>query len=151
MQFVRQLYIFFKIFDISPFNQFTIFSVSFCEVDSAKLHLHHSAPCDSVWVRLRCALVSLCFIASPEQEAKARLEGAAQVCPGTMDYQQKLAEKLVILNERGTGVLIRMNYIKKVRASSKSHGSPQKRETRKKGTLFFCHDTLTLTNNVSLK
>lgn len=33
---------------------------------------------------------------------------------GVMDYQQKLAEKLVILNERGNGVLIRMNYIKKV-------------------------------------
>lgn len=34
-----------------------------------------------------------------------------------MDYQQKLAEKLVILNERGNGVLVRMNYIKKVRES----------------------------------
>ncbi|KAJ3601785.1 hypothetical protein NHX12_029549 [Muraenolepis orangiensis] len=31
-----------------------------------------------------------------------------------MAYQQKLAEKLTILNERGTGVLIRMNYIKKI-------------------------------------
>ncbi|XP_038149173.1 nck-associated protein 1-like [Cyprinodon tularosa] len=31
-----------------------------------------------------------------------------------MDYQQKLAEKLTILNERGNGVLIRMNYIKKI-------------------------------------
>ncbi|XP_043979004.1 nck-associated protein 1-like [Gambusia affinis] len=31
-----------------------------------------------------------------------------------MDYQQKLAEKLTILNERGSGVLIRMNYIKKL-------------------------------------
>ncbi|XP_072308153.1 nck-associated protein 1-like [Eucyclogobius newberryi] len=30
-----------------------------------------------------------------------------------MDYQQKLAEKLTLLNERGSGVLIRMNYIKK--------------------------------------
>uniref|UniRef100_A0A3Q2UIP2 NCK associated protein 1 like n=1 Tax=Fundulus heteroclitus TaxID=8078 RepID=A0A3Q2UIP2_FUNHE len=30
-----------------------------------------------------------------------------------MDYQQKLAEKLTILNERGNGVLIRLNYIKK--------------------------------------
>uniref|UniRef100_A0A8C2X1X5 NCK associated protein 1 like n=1 Tax=Cyclopterus lumpus TaxID=8103 RepID=A0A8C2X1X5_CYCLU len=30
-----------------------------------------------------------------------------------MDYQQKLAEKLTILNDRGNGVLIRMNYIKK--------------------------------------
>ncbi|KAF7664571.1 hypothetical protein LDENG_00169380 [Lucifuga dentata] len=30
-----------------------------------------------------------------------------------MDYQQKLAEKFTILNERGSGVLIRMNYIKK--------------------------------------
>lgn len=35
--------------------------------------------------------------------------------PRAMDYQQKLAEKLTILNERGNGVLIRMNYIKKVR------------------------------------
>ena len=31
-----------------------------------------------------------------------------------MAYQQKLAEKLTILNERGNGVLIRVNYIKKV-------------------------------------
>uniref|UniRef100_A0A8C7H424 NCK associated protein 1 like n=1 Tax=Oncorhynchus kisutch TaxID=8019 RepID=A0A8C7H424_ONCKI len=30
-----------------------------------------------------------------------------------MAYQQKLAEKLTILNDRGTGVLLRMNYIKK--------------------------------------
>uniref|UniRef100_A0A1A8TXD5 NCK-associated protein 1-like n=1 Tax=Nothobranchius furzeri TaxID=105023 RepID=A0A1A8TXD5_NOTFU len=36
-----------------------------------------------------------------------------------MDYQQKLAEKLTILNERGNGVLIRMNYIKKICADSK--------------------------------
>lgn len=36
-----------------------------------------------------------------------------------MDYQQKLAEKLVILNERGNGVLIRMNYIKKTCADPK--------------------------------
>uniref|UniRef100_A0A7N6AI06 NCK associated protein 1 like n=1 Tax=Anabas testudineus TaxID=64144 RepID=A0A7N6AI06_ANATE len=36
-----------------------------------------------------------------------------------MDYQQKLAEKLTILNERGTGVLIRMNYIKKTCADPK--------------------------------
>lgn len=32
-----------------------------------------------------------------------------------MAYQQKLAEKLIILNDRGRGVLLRMNYIKKVR------------------------------------
>ncbi|MGH0167499.1 UNVERIFIED_CONTAM: hypothetical protein FKN15_062155 [Acipenser sinensis] len=31
----------------------------------------------------------------------------------TMAYQHKLAEKLTILNERGRGVLIRINYIKK--------------------------------------
>ncbi|CAB1353250.1 unnamed protein product [Coregonus sp. 'balchen'] len=30
-----------------------------------------------------------------------------------MAYQQKLAEKLTILNDRGRGVLLRMNYIKK--------------------------------------
>ncbi|XP_022064354.1 nck-associated protein 1-like [Acanthochromis polyacanthus] len=36
-----------------------------------------------------------------------------------MDYQQKLAEKLTILNERGNGVLIRMNYIKKLCADPK--------------------------------
>ncbi|KAK1900779.1 Nck-associated protein 1-like [Dissostichus eleginoides] len=36
-----------------------------------------------------------------------------------MDYQQKLAEKLTILNERGSGVLIRMNYIKKTCADPK--------------------------------
>ncbi|XP_029287413.1 LOW QUALITY PROTEIN: nck-associated protein 1-like [Cottoperca gobio] len=37
-----------------------------------------------------------------------------------MDYQQKLAEKLTILNERGNGVLIRMNYIKKTCADAKT-------------------------------
>ncbi|XP_060925622.1 nck-associated protein 1-like [Limanda limanda] len=31
-----------------------------------------------------------------------------------MAYEQKLAEKLTILNDRGNGVLIRMNYIKKI-------------------------------------
>ncbi|KAM9814098.1 nck-associated protein 1-like [Neosynchiropus ocellatus] len=36
-----------------------------------------------------------------------------------MSYQQKLAEKLTILNERGNGVLIRMNYIKKTCADAK--------------------------------
>ncbi|XP_028262239.1 nck-associated protein 1-like [Parambassis ranga] len=36
-----------------------------------------------------------------------------------MDYQQKLAEKLTILNERGNGVLIRMNHIKKTCADPK--------------------------------
>ncbi|XP_054641138.1 nck-associated protein 1-like isoform X2 [Dunckerocampus dactyliophorus] len=36
-----------------------------------------------------------------------------------MDYHQKLAEKLTILNERGNGVLIRMNYIKKLCADVK--------------------------------
>ncbi|KAM6928315.1 nck-associated protein 1-like [Xenentodon cancila] len=36
-----------------------------------------------------------------------------------MEYQQKLAEKLTILNERGSGVLIRMNYIKKTCADPK--------------------------------
>ncbi|XP_061785032.1 nck-associated protein 1-like [Nerophis lumbriciformis] len=36
-----------------------------------------------------------------------------------MEYNQKLAEKLSILNERGNGVLIRMNYIKKLCADVK--------------------------------
>uniref|UniRef100_A0A8C8A3L0 NCK associated protein 1 like n=1 Tax=Oryzias sinensis TaxID=183150 RepID=A0A8C8A3L0_9TELE len=36
-----------------------------------------------------------------------------------MDYQMKLAEKLTVLNERGQGVLIRMNYIKKLCSHSK--------------------------------
>ncbi|XP_068598431.1 nck-associated protein 1-like [Brachionichthys hirsutus] len=40
-----------------------------------------------------------------------------------MDYQQKLAEKLTILNERGNGVLIRMNYIKKICAQPKTRPS----------------------------
>ncbi|KAM9409201.1 LOW QUALITY PROTEIN: nck-associated protein 1-like [Pholidichthys leucotaenia] len=40
-----------------------------------------------------------------------------------MDYQQKLAEKLTILNERGNGVLIRMNYIKKSCADPKQRPS----------------------------
>uniref|UniRef100_A0A8C2Z184 NCK associated protein 1 like n=1 Tax=Cyclopterus lumpus TaxID=8103 RepID=A0A8C2Z184_CYCLU len=42
---------------------------------------------------------------------------------GTMDYQQKLAEKLTILNDRGNGVLIRMNYIKKICADPKMRPS----------------------------
>uniref|UniRef100_A0A8C6LDL2 NCK associated protein 1 like n=1 Tax=Nothobranchius furzeri TaxID=105023 RepID=A0A8C6LDL2_NOTFU len=37
----------------------------------------------------------------------------------TLEPHQKLAEKLTILNERGNGVLIRMNYIKKICADSK--------------------------------
>uniref|UniRef100_A0AAY4CFT6 Nck-associated protein 1-like n=1 Tax=Denticeps clupeoides TaxID=299321 RepID=A0AAY4CFT6_9TELE len=36
-----------------------------------------------------------------------------------MAYQHKLAEKLTILNDRGRGVLIRMNYIKKACSDSK--------------------------------
>ncbi|KAM6981225.1 nck-associated protein 1-like [Aplochiton taeniatus] len=36
-----------------------------------------------------------------------------------MAYQQKLAEKLTILNERGRGVLVRMHYIKKTCADPK--------------------------------
>lgn len=50
---------------------------------------------------------------------------------GAMDYQQKLAEKLVILNERGNGVLTRMNHIKKVRESWKIYnGTLQEGEKR---------------------
>ncbi|XP_053172229.1 nck-associated protein 1-like [Scomber japonicus] len=40
-----------------------------------------------------------------------------------MDYQQKLAEKLTILNERGNGVLIRMNHIKKTCGDTKQRPS----------------------------
>uniref|UniRef100_A0A8C2JH84 NCK associated protein 1 like n=1 Tax=Cyprinus carpio TaxID=7962 RepID=A0A8C2JH84_CYPCA len=40
-----------------------------------------------------------------------------------MAYQFKLAEKLVILNDRGQGVLIRMNHIKKVFTDSKRRPS----------------------------
>ncbi|KAM8915021.1 nck-associated protein 1-like isoform 1-T1 [Spinachia spinachia] len=40
-----------------------------------------------------------------------------------MDYQKKLAEKLTILNERGNGVLIRMNYIKKACSDPKRRPS----------------------------
>ncbi|XP_035486180.2 nck-associated protein 1-like [Scophthalmus maximus] len=40
-----------------------------------------------------------------------------------MAYQQKLAEKLTILTERGNGVLIRMNYIKKSCADPKQRPS----------------------------
>uniref|UniRef100_A0A672LNP7 Nck-associated protein 1-like n=1 Tax=Sinocyclocheilus grahami TaxID=75366 RepID=A0A672LNP7_SINGR len=40
-----------------------------------------------------------------------------------MAYQFKLAEKLLILNERGQGVLIRMNHIKKVCTDSKRRPS----------------------------
>uniref|UniRef100_A0A665TKF3 NCK associated protein 1 like n=1 Tax=Echeneis naucrates TaxID=173247 RepID=A0A665TKF3_ECHNA len=40
-----------------------------------------------------------------------------------MDYQQKLAEKLTILIERGNGVLLRMNYIKKTCTDSKQRPS----------------------------
>ncbi|KAI4902816.1 hypothetical protein NFI96_006254 [Prochilodus magdalenae] len=40
-----------------------------------------------------------------------------------MAYQQKLAEKLLVLNERGQGVLIRMNHIKKTCADAKRRPS----------------------------
>ncbi|XP_036415793.1 nck-associated protein 1-like isoform X2 [Colossoma macropomum] len=40
-----------------------------------------------------------------------------------MAYQQKLAEKLLVLNDRGQGVLIRMNHIKKACADPKRRPS----------------------------
>uniref|UniRef100_A0AAY4ERK8 NCK associated protein 1 like n=1 Tax=Denticeps clupeoides TaxID=299321 RepID=A0AAY4ERK8_9TELE len=42
-----------------------------------------------------------------------------QATTRAMAYQHKLAEKLTILNDRGRGVLIRMNYIKKACSDSK--------------------------------
>lgn len=44
--------------------------------------------------------------------------GAVHILPKIMAYQFKLAEKLIILNDRGQGVLVRMNHIKKVRGKS---------------------------------
>lgn len=51
--------------------------LSLCEVATTKLHLHHSAPCDCMG-EAPGALVSLCSIVSPKQEAKAQLEVEAQ-------------------------------------------------------------------------
>lgn len=106
-------------------------SVSVCE----KLHLHRSAHV-TLWVRLWVHL--FLWVSLRLQRRRPRLSWRERrSVTGTMDYQQKLAEKLVILNERGNGVLIRMNYIKKVRASRKSHSLTAKRETRPIGALFF--------------
>lgn len=52
-------------------------SVSLREITAAKLHLRRSAPCDCMGEALS-ALVPLCSIVSPEQEAKAQLEGEVQ-------------------------------------------------------------------------
>lgn len=81
------------------------------------LHLHSSVPCDLVegwrlWVHLFLRVQPLHEIRRPRLKRRERCSAS-----GAMDYQQKLAEKLIILNERGNGVLIRMNYIKKVRES----------------------------------
>ncbi|KAI3369922.1 hypothetical protein L3Q82_024728, partial [Scortum barcoo] len=55
---------------------------------------------------------------------RPRLERGDRCCVSrAMDYQQKLAEKLTILNERGNGVLLRMNYIKKTCADPKTRPS----------------------------
>ncbi|KAG7244800.1 hypothetical protein INR49_029819 [Caranx melampygus] len=59
--------------------------------------------------------------ATQDQEAEAQTE--SEVPSAAMDYQQKLAEKLSILTERGNGVLIRMNYIKKTCADPKQRPS----------------------------
>jgi len=47
-----------------------------------------------------------------------------------MAYQFKLAEKLIILNERGQGILVRMNYIKKVRGKYQYSQTCEKDEYR---------------------
>lgn len=72
----------------------------------------------------------------PLHETRKSRLGQREKCSvsGAMDYQQKLAEKLVILTERGNGVLTRMNHIKKVRESW--NGTSQK---KKKGTGLLSH------------
>lgn len=81
------------------------------------LHLHPWVPRDMVsgWgPGCTCFRGFNCY-AGPGGRGSNGGRGAA--FSGAMDYQQKLAEKLSILNERGNGVLIRMNYIKKVRSN----------------------------------
>lgn len=70
-----------------------------------------------MWLLEGEALVCTCFTGfKPLRRTRPRLgRRERHLVPRAMDYQQKLAEKLTILNERGNGVLIRMNYIKKVR------------------------------------
>lgn len=94
---------------------------------SSWLHPHTSVPCDAAsgW-----GSGCTCFWGFPSRHQNRRPRfGQRERCgvSGAMDYQQKLAEKLVILNERGNGVLIRMNYIKKVRASTKTSLQTRKR------------------------
>lgn len=71
---------------------------------------------------------------------------------GAMDYQQKLAEKLIILNERGNGVLIRMNYIKKVRESRTiSFGKWSVQQKREKRNLTLDLMLLETDQNLSVR
>lgn len=90
-----------------------------------------------LWVRLFPGVQSLHRTRRPRLERRERCS-----VPGAMDYQQKLAEKFTILNERGNGVLIRMNYIKKVREIGsfvEASGACNRREIR---NLTFVSDTL---------
>lgn len=125
--------IFFMIFIISDYK-FTD-SVSLCELG------HHDKapppPLSSMWPYgwgSGCTCLSVRLL---NRRPRLGWRERRSVTAGTMDYQQKLAEKLVILNERGSGVLVRMNYIKKVRASRKSHSlTPQKRKQGNRNCVF---------------
>lgn len=109
---------------------------------SSWLHPHTSAPCDAAsgW-----GSACTCFWGFPLRHQNRRPRfGRRERCgaSGAMDYQQKLAEKLVILNERGSGVLIRMNYIKKVRASTKTSLHRLNRNQKKELCSFLtCFNT----------
>ena len=69
-----------------------------------------------LWVHLFPGVRLLHRTRRPRLERRERCSVSA-----AMAYEQKLAEKLTILNERGNGVLIRMNYIKKVREKRKTN------------------------------
>lgn len=61
------------------------------------------------------ALSNVDFTSPCSLETSVRFTEDHLIWTGIMAYQFKLAEKLIILNERGQGVLVRMNHIKKVR------------------------------------
>lgn len=77
-------------------------------------------PVSPMWPSVRVRLCVHLFLRVWRRHRSRRPRPERRVS-GKMDYQQKLAEKFTILNDRGNGVLIRMNYIKKVRDNRKMY------------------------------
>lgn len=90
-----------------------LFNVEHIDRFCTLLHLHPQPACDAEGEAFR-GFISEGSSTAQNLEARVQTEGEVWTTR-IMDYQQKLAEKLTVLNERGQGVLIRLNYIKKVR------------------------------------